>query len=106
MAPAATETGGLKLAVESPDSALLIGRKGRNLMAMQYLINRMVAREENGRESERILVDIEDYQDRRKSTLSEMALRLAERAKETGRRCPGETAQSAGTACDSCDVAG
>ena len=33
--PLEAAQGGLKLSVQSPDSALLIGRKGRNLTAMQ-----------------------------------------------------------------------
>jgi spoIIIJ-associated protein len=82
----ADEEGTIYLKVESPDSAILIGRKGRNLEAMQYLINRMVTRNEEGEQGDRILVDVEGYQDRRRASLEEMALRYAERVKESGRR--------------------
>jgi spoIIIJ-associated protein len=81
-----TETGGIQLTVDSPDSAILIGRKGRNLNAMQYLINRMISREDGGERSERLVVDIEGYHDRRRASLEEMALGMAQRVKETGRR--------------------
>lgn len=84
--PVESEQGGLKLAVESPDSALLIGRKGRNLTAMQYLINRVLNRQEDWQQTQRIVVDVEGYLDRRRDTLEEMAARLAERAKSSGRR--------------------
>ena len=84
--PVESEQGGLKLAVESPDSALLIGRKGRNLTSMQYLINRIFNRQDEWQQTERIIVDVEGYLDRRRDTLEEMAVRLAERAKATGRR--------------------
>jgi len=81
-----SEQGGLKLAVESPDSALLIGRKGRNLTAMQYLINRIFNRQDKWRQTERIVVDVEGYLDRRRDTLEDMAARLAQRAKTSGHR--------------------
>ena len=84
--PVETDQGGLKLAVQSPDSALLIGRKGRNLAAMQYLLNRIFGRQDEERQAERIIVDVEGYLDRRRDTLEDMALRLADRAKATGRR--------------------
>lgn len=81
-----TEEGDLHLVVESPDSAILIGRKGRNLSAMQYLINRMVLPETETNEGRRIVVDVEGYLDRRRTSLEDMAQRLAQRVKETGRR--------------------
>lgn len=80
-----TTDGGVCLKVSSPDSALLIGRKGRTLSSLQYLINRMVHRGE-GDDSERITIDIEGYLDRRQEALEDLARRLAQRAKETGRR--------------------
>ena len=82
---APTDDGGICLKVDSPDSAILIGRKGRNLSSMQYLLNRMVHTGE-GDESERIVIDIEGYLDRRHEALEDMARRQAERAKETRRR--------------------
>jgi spoIIIJ-associated protein len=75
---------GFKLQVESPDSAILIGRKGRNLSSMQYLLNRMVHTDEADF-TERIIIDVEDYLDRRQATLEELAQRMAEKAKESGR---------------------
>jgi len=80
-----TEDGGICLKVDSPDSAILIGRKGRNLSSMQYLLNRMVHKGE-GDESERIVIDIEGYLDRRHDALEDMARRQAERAKASRRR--------------------
>ena len=81
----ATEDGGICLKVDSPDSAILIGRKGRNLSSMQYLINRMIHNGE-GDDSERIVIDIEGYLDRRQEALEDLARRLAQKAKETRRR--------------------
>ncbi|MBI4560060.1 MAG: protein jag [Candidatus Hydrogenedentes bacterium] len=81
------DNGGLRLKVASPDSAILIGRKGQNLQAMQYLLNRMVHKGEGSEDSgERITIDIEGYLDRRQTSLEEMARRVAQKVKETGRR--------------------
>ena len=82
---APTEDGNARLNVRSQDSAILIGRKGRNLNALQHLINKIVHAGESGETTERILVDIEGYIDRRQSALEEMALRLAQKAKQTRR---------------------
>lgn len=80
-----SDDGAVRLQVESPDSALLIGRKGRNLEALQYLINRMALPRDSNETADRLVVDIENYQDRRRESLEQMALQLARRAKDTGR---------------------
>ncbi|MBP8128923.1 MAG: Jag N-terminal domain-containing protein [Candidatus Hydrogenedentes bacterium] len=77
--------GAARLDVATQDSALLIGRKGRSLQAMQYLINRIIARSDKNEVTERLVVDIEGYVDRRRDALEGMARGLAERAKESGR---------------------
>jgi spoIIIJ-associated protein len=74
---------GIKLEVKSADSAILIGRKGKNLSAIQYLINRMY---NHGRlKRARIAVDIEDYLERRKRSLEELARRTAEKVKKSNK---------------------
>lgn len=81
----AIEDGGARINVDSPDSALLIGRKGKNLEALQYLINRMMTAGELSETGERFIVDVEHYLDRRRESLEDMARQLAQKAKETGR---------------------
>lgn len=80
-----SEDGSARLNVSSEDSAILIGRKGRNLSAMQYLINRMISRGDTNESSERLVVDVEGYVDRRRETLQDMARSMAEKAKESNR---------------------
>ena len=82
---ARSEDGSARLNVSSEDSAILIGRKGRNLSAMQYLINRMISRGDTNESSERLVVDVEGYVDRRRESLQDMARSMAERAKESQR---------------------
>lgn len=79
------ENGDIVLSVDSEDSAILIGRKGRNLSALQFVINRIVLNSDEGESVERITVDVEGYLERRRQSLEEMALSLARKAKSTGR---------------------
>ena len=68
------------LEVRAGNSGLLIGRKGQTLEALQYLITR-IAGERQGSEGPHIVVDIENYRERRRRSLEDMALRLGEKAK-------------------------
>lgn len=68
------------LEIRAENSGLLIGRKGQTLEALQYLISR-IAGERQGFEGPHIIVDIENYRERRRRSLEDMALRLGEKAK-------------------------
>jgi spoIIIJ-associated protein len=68
------------LEIKAADSGLLIGRKGQTLEALQYLIER-IAGERQSSEDAHIIVDIENYRERRRRSLEDMALRLGEKAK-------------------------
>jgi spoIIIJ-associated protein len=68
------------LEIRAENSGLLIGRKGQTLEALQYLVTR-IAGERSGSEAPHILVDTENYRERRRKSLEDMALRLGEKAK-------------------------
>jgi spoIIIJ-associated protein len=68
------------LEIKAENSGLLIGRKGQTLEALQYLVTR-IAGERQGSEDPQIVVDIENYRERRRRSLEDMALRLGEKAK-------------------------
>jgi spoIIIJ-associated protein len=68
------------LEVHAANSGLLIGRKGQTLEALQYLVTR-IAGERQGSNGPHIVVDIENYRERRRRSLEDMALRLGEKAK-------------------------
>ena len=73
----------LFLDVKCDEGEILIGRHGRTLESLQTLINRMANKQINGKV--RIILDIEGYRKRRMESLTNMANRLGERAKRTGK---------------------
>jgi spoIIIJ-associated protein len=68
------------LQIKADNSGLLIGRKGQTLEALQYIVTR-IAGERQGGDGPHIVVDIENYRDRQRKSLEDMALRLGEKAK-------------------------
>ena len=70
------------LAVRCDASALLIGKRGQTLDAIEYLLNRIVVREAS---TARIEVDVEDYRARRQESLSVLARRMADKVRQTGK---------------------
>lgn len=66
------------------DMGILIGKHGQTLDSLQYLTN-LVANK-NNTERVRVIIDVENYRDRRVETLSRLASRLADKVKRTGER--------------------
>ncbi|CEP67733.1 Single-stranded nucleic acid binding R3H [Moorella glycerini] len=66
------------------DLGILIGRRGDNLDALQYLCNLAVNRVLKNKV--KIVLDVEGYRKRREQTLINLARRLSARVKETGKR--------------------
>lgn len=64
---------------------ILIGKHGQTLDALQYLVN-LAANQGLTEERVRIILDIEDYRERREETLYRLAERLAERCCRTNQR--------------------
>jgi spoIIIJ-associated protein len=73
----------LKFEVTGGDSALLIGKRGQTLEAIQYLVEKIV----NKKNTERIkiIVDVEGYLESRRENLERLANRLADKAKKVGK---------------------
>ncbi|MCR5606539.1 MAG: protein jag [Treponema sp.] len=70
---------GLKL--NSSSSSILIGRKGKNLDAMQLLVNVYAGR--LGREDVRIILDTENYRIRREESLVRLAYTTADKVRSS-----------------------
>lgn len=77
------EDGQVLLELSGDSSGVLIGRRGQMLDALEYLVNRIVSRDEGG--SMRIAVDAENYRARRREALESMARRMADEAKRKRR---------------------
>ncbi|MDR1972092.1 MAG: protein jag [Treponema sp.] len=71
----------LGLKVDSEFSSILIGKKGKNLDALQLLVNIYAGRQ--GREDMRIILDSENYRIRREETLVRLAYTVADRVRES-----------------------
>ena len=69
------------LDVQTASSGVLIGRKGQTLEALQYLVTRIVSERHGGNAMPHIVIDIENYRERRRRSLEDLALRLGEKAK-------------------------
>jgi spoIIIJ-associated protein len=70
----------LGLKIESEYSSILIGKKGKNLDALQLLVNIYAGRQ--GRDDMRIILDSENYRIRREESLVRLAYTVADRVRE------------------------
>lgn len=80
---AAQNDGTIALNIEGDTSGLLIGRKGRTLDALQFIVNKIVNKALEKRTQ--VVVDSENYRQRRRESLIQMALRMGEKAKNIGK---------------------
>ena len=69
------------LSIEGDESGLLIGRRGQNLDALQYLLNKAINKSDSNRKM--ISVDSEAYRKRREESLLELAQKVREKVKNT-----------------------
>jgi spoIIIJ-associated protein len=73
----------LHIKIEGEKSGLLIGRRGQTLDALQYISTRILNRK--GLDKIKVVMDSGDYRIRRKQYLEELALKMAEKSKLTGK---------------------
>ncbi|MDT8379402.1 MAG: RNA-binding cell elongation regulator Jag/EloR [Desulfotignum sp.] len=80
---AETKRDHLTLKISGGNAGILIGRKGQTLDAMQFLTDKIINRKSEARV--RVKVDVEGYIETRKSNLKHLAMKMAEKAKKTGK---------------------
>ena len=77
------DAGGPVIDLAGEDSGLLIGRRGQTLQALQFLVTLIVRRQMG--EDVRVVLDVENYRQRRESSLRDMAAKVASRVAQTNR---------------------
>ena len=70
--------------ITGDDSGLLIGRRGETLRVLQFMMNLLLSRTPDQPEG-RIMLDVEQYRQRRTQVLKGLALRVADRVAGSGR---------------------
>lgn len=70
------------ITIEGEDAPSLIGHRGEMLDALQYLSNLCLARKSEGEHKEyvRVIIDIENYREKREQTLRALARKMAAKA--------------------------
>ena len=77
------EDGSINLNIDGDKTGLLIGRKGKTLDALQFIVNKIVNKSLEKRS--RVIVDSENYRLRRQEFLVQMALKMGDKAKKIKR---------------------
>jgi len=75
----------ITLTCSGADVALLIGRHGQTIDAVQYLMN-AISHRTHGDERKEVIVDAAGYRDRRRVTLESLAVRTAQQVATSGDR--------------------
>ena len=73
--------GTITLNIDGDKSGLLIGRKGKTLDALQFVVNKIVNKALE--KKAQVVIDSENYRQRRMDFLIQMALNMGERAKRS-----------------------
>lgn len=79
------EKDGLKINLRGPNMGILIGHRGETLDSLQYLISLVVNRHNTGKEYKRVILDTENYRQKREETLIKLAKRLVVKVRNTNR---------------------
>ncbi len=85
-----TVDGSVYLDIKGDGSGLLIGKKGQTLDALQFIVNKIVNKFNPPGQKVDIIVDTENYRERKKENLREIAIKAGEKAKKTHKPVPLE----------------
>jgi spoIIIJ-associated protein len=75
------DSGKIHVEIVSDSAGLIIGKRGKTLEALQLLTNIVVNK--NEKNWKKVVLDIENYRDRREQTLRELAFKVAGKVKKT-----------------------
>ncbi|EJO5348116.1 protein jag [Clostridium botulinum] len=74
----------IKINLAGSDMGIIIGYRGETLDSLQYLVS-LVINKDQSCEYKRVILDTENYREKREETLKKLARRLGKKAKETGK---------------------
>jgi spoIIIJ-associated protein len=77
------EEGRINLTINGDQSGLLIGRKGKTLDALQFIVNKIVNKALDKKVD--VVIDSEDYRRRREDSLTELAREMGDKVKKAGK---------------------
>jgi len=77
------EDGKIYIEIISDNAGIIIGKRGKTLEALQLIVNLIVTKEFS--KAKKVILDIENYRDKRRNTLKELAIKVAEKVKKTGK---------------------
>lgn len=69
--------------ISGADAASLVGKKGKTLDALQFIVNKIVSRQV--RDHKLVVLDADSYRERREASLTQLAQRLGEKALDEGK---------------------
>ncbi len=72
---------GVKFVIDGDDAAILIGRRGETMDALQYLC--LLVSNRTGKDYCKISIDVANYRSKREKTLEELAKKIAAKVKKT-----------------------
>jgi spoIIIJ-associated protein len=85
-----TVEGSVYLNIKGDGSGLLIGKKGQTLDALQFIVNKIVNKFNPPGQKVDIIVDTENYRERKQENLREIAIKAGDKAKKTHKPVPLE----------------
>ncbi len=77
------ETDKLYVEIISDSAGIIIGKRGKTLEALQLITNIIVNKDKD--KWIKVILDIENYRDKRENTLTDLAVKVASKVKKTGK---------------------
>ncbi|KAJ49564.1 spoIIIJ-associated protein [Clostridium tetanomorphum] len=74
----------LRICMTGPNMGILIGYRGETLDSLQYLVS-LVVNKNHEDEYKRVILDTENYRQKREETLKRLALKIGNKARRTGK---------------------
>lgn len=71
----------LKFSIKTPDAPTLIGSEGKSLMALNYIVKKVVEKASGSEHGRQFIIDINDYQGKKIQDLKGKARIMAERVR-------------------------